>query len=165
MKIALIAAIGKNGELGVNGDLPWRIPEDLNYFRTMTEGNVLVMGRKTFESIKKALQNRIVIVLTTQEKYRISEENHYVMNTVGEVMEYCHKNKVSNLYVAGGGEMYKHFLPQASLMYLTRVDAEFEADTFFPISELENDWKSVSLLPQKDLNSKYVYQFEVYERQ
>ncbi|RPK20020.1 dihydrofolate reductase [Paenibacillus xylanexedens] len=166
MKIALIAAIGKNGELGLNGDLPWKIPEDLKYFRTMTEGNVLVMGRKTFESIKKPLRNRTVIVVTTKQNYDIEIPGYQVMNTIGEVMEYCYKNNVSNLYVAGGGEMYKNFLAIADLMYLTRVDAEFEADTYFPIGEIEGGrlWRSVTTLPQTDLNSEYTYRFEVYER-
>lgn len=162
MKIAIIAAIGKNGELGKDGKLPWHLPEDLKYFKRMTMDHVVVMGRKTYESIPKKLEGRTIIVLTTQIDYKLKydDEDALVFNSVGEIIHYCYSHDVETLYVAGGGAMYKHFLPLADQLYLTQVDAEFDADVYFP--ELHKDeWQ---LRSTKWASAQDTYCFEYYER-
>lgn len=159
MKMAVVAAVGLRGELGRNGELPWRIKEDLAFFKQLTTDQVVVMGRKTYDSIGKALPNRTVIVLTTQEGYDLKDA--IVMNSVGEVMKFAHSNNLDNLYIAGGGEMYKHFLPLADLLYLTVVDARFDADTYFPVVN-DDEWEVVKEEPQD--NGEYSFTFNVLKR-
>jgi dihydrofolate reductase len=160
MKIAVIAAIGQRGELGVNGNLPWKIKEDLQHFKRVTMGQTVVMGRKTYESLPVKLEGRNIIVMTTQEGY--VAEGALVMHSVAEVVKYAYENELETLYVAGGGEAYKHFLPLAKQLYLTRVHATFDdADAFFPRFWLEN-WEMKTF--NFNFNEQYSYQFEYYER-
>lgn len=139
MRIVVIAAIGRNGELGKDGKLPWHIKADLQHFKQVTDGQVVTMGRKTYETLPKKLENRTIIVLTTKAPYEIAidDPDVIVMNTVGEIMEYAHKQNLETLYIAGGGMIYKHFLPLADAMWLTTVDQEYDADTFFEWNDTE----------------------------
>lgn len=164
MKIAVIAAIGKNGELGKDGKLPWHISADLKQFKRVTGGNVVVMGRKTFQSLPVPIKDRTIIVLSTKESVcsTVSHPcNVLIMNTMAEVIEYAYKHNLETLYIAGGGEMYKHFLPIADALYLTRVDAEFDADVYFPSFALD-DWELRS--EHWGTNGEYVYAFQYYDR-
>jgi dihydrofolate reductase len=155
MRTVLIAAIGRNGELGKDGRLPWHLPEDLRHFKQVTSGQVVVMGRKTYESLPRRLDNRTVIVVTTQKDYRADDA--IVFNSVGEVMEYAHKQDLETLYIAGGGEMYKHFLPLADALLLTRVDQEYNADTFLDIDY--SDWELRSSFVRKQGDLQYAFQY------
>jgi dihydrofolate reductase len=161
MKIVVIAAIGRNGELGKDGKLPWHLPADLQHFKRITDGQVVVMGRKTYESLPKKLENRTIIVVTTQTDYKA--EDALVFNSIGEVMHYAHTHDLETLYVAGGGEIYKHFLPLADAMILTKVAAEYDADTYFHFNE--NEWESKSITtPPEGVQGEPKFYFEYYER-
>lgn len=127
--IALIVAYAKNRAIGLNGDMPWRIPGELRRFRELTTGNVVIMGRRTFESLGKPLPGRTNIVLSSRDGY----EAPGCMNARSLDEAIAMARKISdNIYIGGGGVVYKQALPLVDKMYISEIDAEFEADTFFP---------------------------------
>lgn len=128
MAISMIAAVGKNRELGKNNDLIWHFKEDMKFFRETTTGNTVVMGRKTFESLPHALPNRRNVVITSNKNY--SAEGAEVASSLEEALELT---KNDNVFIIGGGKIYSEFLKYADKLYLTEIDAQCEdADTFFP---------------------------------
>ena len=143
MNIAMIAAVGKRLELGKNNDLIWHFKEDMHFFRETTKGATVIMGRKTFESLPKALPGRRNIVITKNTAYKA--ENAEVTDSVEHALELAkHDNSV---FIIGGASIYKVFLPFAQKIYLTEIDAVCnDADTFFPTFDK-------SLYERKTLNS------------
>lgn len=126
--ISIIAAIGKNRELGKNNDLIWHFKEDMKFFRETTTGNTVIMGRKTFESLPHALPNRRNIVITQNANYVADGAE-----VVGSIKEAIAKTENDNVFIIGGGKIYSAFLEIADKLYLTEIDGECkEADTFFP---------------------------------
>tara|TARA_B100000287_G_scaffold291163_1_gene274538 strand:+ start:246 stop:740 length:495 start_codon:yes stop_codon:yes gene_type:complete len=137
MEISLIAAFDKNQAIGKNGDLPWHLSSDLKHFKNITTGNTIVMGRKTFDSIGRALPNRKNIVLTRNLKWQF--EGVVTINNVNEIFEICEND--SEIFVIGGAEIYNAFLDIATKMILSYVETEVkDADAFFPKFKSEN-WK------------------------
>lgn len=144
MAVSMIAAIGKNRELGKNNDLIWHFKEDMKFFRETTTGNTVVMGRKTFESLPHALPNRRNVVITTNADY--VAEGAEVVTSLEKALEVTRND---NVFVIGGGRIYNEFLKYADKLYLTEIDAECrDADTFFPMFNKE-DYKATKLT---DLN-------------
>lgn len=138
MKISLIAALGKNRELGLDNKMLWHIPEDFKSFKKITMGHTMIMGRKTFESIGKPLPGRKTIVLTRNKDLKI--EGVEVVHSKGEAIGKAHLHQEDELFIVGGAEIYNLFLKDATDFYLSKVDFTGEADTFFP--EYENfEWK------------------------
>lgn len=128
MKISIIAAVGRNYELGRNNDLIWHFHKDMVFFRETTIGSTVLMGRKTFESLPKALPKRRNIVITNDKNY--IAEGAEVCHSVDDALELC---KNDNVFVIGGGKIYQQFIDMADSLYLTEVEAECEdADTYFP---------------------------------
>ena len=133
--INIIAAVGKNRELGAKNKLLWHIPADMEHFKTKTEGNVVIMGRKTFESLPKKfrpLPNRINIVVTRDTNYQINEKNVFVCHSIEDAIE---KGKEFNkeVFIIGGAQIYRSALKYTDKLYLTLVDRGYpEADVFFP---------------------------------
>ena len=117
-----------NNVIGAGGELPWHLSDDLKRFKALTMGKPVVMGRKTFESIGKALPGRQNIVITTQTNYQA--DGCEVVGSPADAVAACPAG--SEIMVIGGGEIYQLFLPLADRIYLTRVDAEVAGDTFFP---------------------------------
>ena len=137
MEISLIAAFDKNQAIGKNGDLPWHLSSDLKHFKNITTGNTIVMGRKTFDSIGRALPNRKNIVLTRNLKWQY--EGVVTINNVNDIFEICEND--SEIFVIGGAEIYNAFLDIATKMILSYVETEVkDADAFFPKFKSEN-WK------------------------
>lgn len=154
--IALIVAMGKNRVIGLNNEMPWHMPADLAYFKKVTTGHPVVMGRKTFESIGRPLPNRKNIILTTDLSYEQSE--CIIAHSVEEALSY---GKQETIFIIGGAQIYKQFLPFADKVYITKIDGEFEGDTFFP--GLGEEWKLVSTEKhKKDDKNPYNYQFQVF---
>lgn len=132
MKISLIAAVGRNGVIGIKGKLPVRLPADLRRFRIMTSNKPVIMGRKTHDSIGKCLKSRTNIVLSHNENY-IPYEGAILVNKLTEAYDVAYDSGADHTYVIGGAEIYKHFLPVANRICLTVIDEDLEGDTFFPI--------------------------------
>lgn len=128
MAISIIAAIGRNNELGKGNDLVWHFKEDMRFFKETTTGNTVVMGRKTFESLLHALPNRRNVVITKNADY--VAEGAEVVTGIEEAMKLTEND---NVFVIGGGTIYTAFMPFAEKLYLTEIDAEDkDADVFFP---------------------------------
>lgn len=128
MAISIIAAIGRNNELGKGNDLVWHFKEDMRFFKETTTGNTVVMGRKTFESLPHALPNRRNVVITKNADY--VAEGAEVVTGIEEAMKLTEND---NVFVIGGGTIYTAFMPYAEKLYLTEIDAEDkDADVFFP---------------------------------
>jgi dihydrofolate reductase len=143
--IALIAAVAENGVIGVGGGLPWRIKADLRKFRAITMGKPVVMGRKTFESIGRALDGRDVIVVTRQKGF--APDGVSVAASLKEALvfaeECARKRGAEEIMVGGGGEVYAEALPLAERLYITHVASRPPGDTRFPDVEPEV-WAEVS---------------------
>jgi len=124
--ISLIVCMGKNNEIGKSNDMPWGrdLPNDLAHFKKTTWGKTIVMGRKTYESIGRALPGRKNIVLTRDEAF---ERDGVLTKTIREVLSLDEE-----LFVIGGSEIYNQFLPYAKRLYITKIHETFEADTYFP---------------------------------
>ena len=152
MNISIIAALGKNKEIGLNNDLLWSITEDLQNFKKITMGHYLVMGRKTFQSIGKELNGRKLIILTSDPYLSVGE--HLIAHSVQEAIYLAEKNGEDELMVCGGAKVYKDFLDKANTMYLSQVDWEGDADTFFPDYD-ESKWtlKKEDFYPAKNENT------------
>ncbi len=133
--INMIAVIGKNRELGCDNKLLWNLPEDMKRFKELTTGHTIVMGRKTFESIGKPLPNRTNIIITRDKNF--TKKGCKIIYSPEDIIS--ENNKLENIFIIGGGEIYKLFLPYAEKLYLTIVEDGPKADTFFPnYSEFSN---------------------------
>ncbi len=135
--ISIIAAIGKNNEIGKNNDLLWRIPEDLKRLKKITSGHMVIMGRNTFHSINnRALPNRRNIVITSRKNFNFP--NIEIVHSIEDAIELTKSEK--EVFILGGASVYQQFLPYTHRMYLTCVEQEYNADTFFPSFEW-SDWQ------------------------
>jgi dihydrofolate reductase len=163
MKISLIAALATNNVIGKENDLVWRLPDDFKRFKKITSDHFILMGRKTMESLGKPLPNRTHLVITRNKDYKVPE-GHYVFDSVEEAFIFCQKRNVTQLYVIGGGEIYKQTLPIADELVLTEVEATPEGDTYFPEFDKDN-WKiSYSEYHPADERHQYAFTYVNYER-
>lgn len=126
--LCMIACISKDGGLGNQGKLLWHIPEDMQFFKRITMGGIVVMGRKTFESIGRALPGRENVVLS---RGGVEAEGVRCLRDEGELRKWLGKSDKKQ-FIIGGASLYKKFLPEAEVIYLTEVDATKPADVFFP---------------------------------
>ncbi len=135
MKLAHIVAVSENNVIGVNNDLPWSIPEDMKFFRDKTKGKALIMGRKTFESVGHPLPNRLNVVVTRQANYSVDAENLVVVPDLDSAINHCEKvqHKYGDeIFIIGGGEIFKQSLPIVDIIYLTRIHKKFDGDVLYP---------------------------------
>src|SRR3989344_4986634 len=163
MKLSLIAAIGKNNELGKNNTLLWHMPEDMKYFREITRGHAVIMGRKTFESLPGGpLPKRRNMVITRDKTYL--RHGVDVVHSLEEAIA-LFKESSDEIFVIGGGEIYKQAMQYADKLYITHVDAEEkDADTFFP-EIIPILWNEISRKEHKaDEKNPHDYTFSIYEK-
>ncbi|TWT01911.1 dihydrofolate reductase [Planomicrobium sp. CPCC 101079] len=159
MKVTFIAAMDKNRVIGKDNDIPWRIPRDWEYVKETTEGHSIILGRRNFESIGRALPKRRNIVLTRNPDFWC--KGCEIAHSIQEVFGLC-KNE-QEIFIFGGEEIYRAFLPYAEKMHITRIDHEFEGDTFFPEVDF-SQWTEVSVKKGiRDSENPYAYSFHVYE--
>lgn len=137
--LTLIAATSTNNALGKDNQLVWHLPDDFKRFKSLTSGHYIIMGRKTFESFPKPLPNRTHVIITRQKNYE-APEGCIVVPSLEKAIEVCPKN--DEVYIIGGGEIYKQSIDIADKVELTRVHTTVEADAFFPEINPEK-WKIV----------------------
>lgn len=155
--ISVIAAASNNGVIGKGGKIPWYLPKDLRRFKELTTGHKVIMGRKTFESIGKLLPNRENIILTRNKDYKV--DGARVFNSVKALMDILPCDE--EVFVIGGEEVYRYFLPFAKRIYLTLVDEKVDGDTFFPPFDL----KQFEVVQQEYVvDNNYHCQFVIFER-
>ena len=160
MILSLIAAIGKNNELGKGNELLWKMPADLKHFREITSEHPVIMGRKTFESIGRLLPNRQNIIITRDENYNVEGAliAHSLEKAISLVGPYS-----DEAFIIGGAEIYKQSIMLANKLYITKIDAENkDADAFFP--EINSGWQEKSREEHPaDENNPFSYTFLIYE--
>lgn len=147
MKLAMIVAMAKNNVIGLNNDMPWHLPADLQWFKKTTLGCPIIMGRKTYESIGRPLPGRLNIILSRDTKLVI--EGCSVVNSIDDAMQLAEAtNKASDkkrdeVFITGGAHLYNKFLEKIDTLYITLIDAELEGDTFFP-DYTKYNWQEIN---------------------
>ena len=137
--ISLIVAMAKNRVIGINNTLPWRIPEDLKHFKTLTMGHHMIMGRKTFDSIGKPLPGRTTVVVTRNRALQIVE--CVMALSLQDAVAACAGDQ--EIFVVGGAELYAQALPLAHKLYVTEIQQDVMGDTFFPFIK-HTDWQETA---------------------
>ncbi|WP_183255434.1 type 3 dihydrofolate reductase [Anoxybacteroides tepidamans] len=161
MMISLIVAMDRNRVIGKDNKLPWHLPADLAYFKRVTMGHPIIMGRKTFESIGRPLPGRENIVVTRNRSFQ--PEGCTVIHSIDDIQKIA-AERDEEVFVIGGAELFQASLPFAGRLYITKIDASFPGDTFFPPFH-EEDWCLVSSEKgPKDEKNPYDYVFLLYER-
>jgi dihydrofolate reductase len=156
--IKIIVAVSKNGIIGNNNSLIWKLPNDLKRFKEITTGGSVVMGRKTYESIGRPLPNRRNIIISRDLNYYVNDCE--VVNSIEEALLLIN----NNCFIIGGGEIYKQVLPITDIIYLTKIDEEFEGDTYFPELNQSHWFESLNESFEPDEKNKHKYSFIKYER-
>ncbi|CAL2084539.1 dihydrofolate reductase [Tenacibaculum sp. 190524A05c] len=160
--ITIIAAIGKNNELGKDNDLIWHLPEDLKRFKRVTSGHHILMGRNTFESIGKPLPNRTTVIITRNNDY--FKDGCLIAGSIEEAIQLAENDE--EIFIIGGAQIYKQAIqnPSVKKLDMTIVHESFDADVFFP--EIDSTiWKEAAREDFKaDEKNKYDYSFVTYLR-
>ena len=158
--ITVIAAVAENNALGKENQLLWHLPDDFKRFKTLTSGHYIIMGRKTFESFPKPLPNRTHVIISRQANYQ--PEGCIVVNSLEQAIEACPKTE--EVFIIGGGEIYRQSIAVADKLDLTKVHATFEADTHFPEVDL-SEWQLVfEEYHPKDERHDFAFTFQTYLR-
>ncbi|WP_078409843.1 dihydrofolate reductase [Priestia abyssalis] len=159
--ISFLVAMDQNRVIGKDNKLPWYLPADLKYFKELTMGHPIIMGRKTYESIGRPLPGRENIVITRNEEY--TAEGCTIIHSISEVKE-LEEKRDDELFVIGGAEIFEQTFSIADRLYVTMIEETFEGDTYFPDFN-EDDWVVVSKKKGvQDERNVYEHYFLVYER-
>lgn len=164
MDISIVVAVAENGVIGRGGTLPWRLADDLRRFKTLTMGHTIIMGRRTWESIGRALPGRRTIVVSRQPEYRPGVDAVEVTGDLASAFVIAEERGETEAFVVGGAEIYREALELANRLYLTRVHAAVDGDTFFPECAVEGWHQVESARHQADQRNDHAFSFEVYER-
>jgi dihydrofolate reductase len=158
--ITLIVAASENNAIGINNQMPWHLPNDFKYFKKNTIEHSILMGRKTFDAIGKALPDRRNIVITRNANFQAEDID--VANSIQEALLYCRDER--EVFIIGGANIYQQALPLANKVLLTRVHTSIKGDAFFPELPPE-EWELVSSDSHPaDEKHAFAYTFEVYTR-
>ncbi|MDQ3192333.1 MAG: dihydrofolate reductase [Bacteroidota bacterium] len=157
---SFVVAVAKNNVIGKDNTLPWHLPADLRFFKNLTTGHHMIMGRKTFDSFGKPLPNRTSVVITRQNDYQ--PEGCIVVHSIEEAIKVAAVEE--EIFIIGGSEIFKQTMPIADRIYLTRIHEDFEGDTIFPELNKE-EWELKEKQDfEADEKNKYSYSFCIYER-
>jgi dihydrofolate reductase len=158
-KIHLIVAMGRQNQIGLNGTMPWHLSDDLKNFKKITSGHTIIMGRKTFDSIGRALPKRLNFVITS-DPARITAFEVCSFNKLEKAIEKARLFD-KDIFIIGGASIYRQALPVADSLIITHVDYNGDADTYFPVI----DWNNWKIKSRKSFfkNEKNEYDFEVVE--
>lgn len=167
MIISLIAAVSRNLVIGRDNDLPWRLPDDMKFFKEKTQGHHVLMGRKNFESIPlnfRPLPDRVNIVATRQKDFK--REGIIIVHRIEDGINYARENGEDELFIIGGAQIYRQTIAHADRLYITEIDTLAEGDAFFPEFKKENKWSETSRIPHsKDERHAFAFDFVTYERE
>jgi dihydrofolate reductase len=159
--ISFIVAMDERKAIGKNNNLPWHLPEDLKFFKRVTMGHPIAMGRKTHESIGRPLPGRENIIITRNPDFKC--EGCTVFYSVSDFVAYCNQGE-NEIFVIGGAEIFKETFEFADRLYITQIHYEFAGDTFFPEFD-ETKWElKTQTKGIKDEKNPYDYEFCLYER-
>src|SRR3954464_7334561 len=164
MRISIIVAVAENGVIGRGGTLPWRLSADLQRFKRLTMGHTIIMGRRTWESIGRPLPGRKTVIVTLQPAYRVDEDYIQVAHSLAAAVECAENSGDDEAFIIGGAELYREATGAADRLYITKVHASVDGDTYFP--EINwGDWRLVES-EEHDANEKndYACSFQVFER-
>jgi len=161
MTISFIVAVSDNDVIGRDNKLPWRQSADLKRFKTLTMGHFLLLGRKTFDSLDFALPGRTIVIITHDESFK--PDGALVAHSVDEAIDMATLD--SEIFIGGGSQIFAQSMHRADRMYITRVHAELEGDTFFPEFDDVTEWKLVDAEHyEADDKNQYPYSFLTYQR-
>ena len=161
----MIAAMSTNRVIGINNDLPWHLPDDFKFFQTKTRGHHIIMGRKNFESLPpkfRPLPNRTNLILTKNKYYQA--KNTYIFHSLGYAIEYAEIQGEEELFIIGGGEIYKLALPYADAIYLTEVNISLNGHAYFPVFDKQNFKETYRSHHSTDERHQYSFDYVTYER-
>ena len=162
MVLSLLLAASENNVIGKDNGLPWHLPDDLKYFKNLTWGLPILMGRKTFDSIGKPLPGRKSIVITRDRDWR--HDGVEVVHSIKEAIEKAKALGAKEIFVIGGAEIFKSSLPVANRIYLTRIHHVFEGDVFFPEIDSERWTCTSERFCAADEKNAYDHTYQVWER-
>lgn len=157
----IVVAMGEKNEIGFDNQLLWHLPKDLKHFKELTSGHPIIMGRKTYESIGKALPNRTNIVVSRKKDW--FQEGVLIVGSIKEAVKFAKKID-ENIFIIGGGNIYEQTMEIADRLEVTLVKTQLKADTFFPKIN-SKIWKlSEEICHEKDEKNQYDFCFQTYER-
>ena len=162
MNVSLIVAMDARRGIGKNNDLMWHLPVDMNFFKETTKNQIVVMGRRNYDSIPekfRPLPNRLNVVLTRNKEFEA--DNCLVFNSLNDCLKHFEKEEERKVFIIGGGEVYKLALDLNCLneMYITFIDGVFDADTFFP--EIDESGWQVNVLSNQGIDEKHSHSFTI----
>ncbi|WP_430785640.1 dihydrofolate reductase [Virgibacillus flavescens] len=160
--LSFVVAIDRNRVMGLNNDLPWRLPKDLRFFKEKTTGHTMIMGRKTYDSLGGPLPNRKSVVLTSQNPSYPKEVE--VIHDIDTIKSWNEKNPEEEFMVIGGAKVFEQVLPFVDRMYITWIDESFIGDTYFPSFSEEDFYLTSKEKGEKNENNPYDYYFLQYDR-
>jgi len=163
MIISLVVAASENNVIGKNNQLLWHLPNDMRFFKNTTWAMPVIMGRKTFDSLeKKALKGRVNIIVTRHENLDVAEGEITIAHDLKSALKKAEETDCKEVFVIGGGEIFHEIMPKANKVYLTRVHATLDGDTYFP--ELDKDWHLHNSEDHPaDEKHAYDYSFQLWE--
>lgn len=159
-RISIIVAMAQNRTIGIDNTLPWRCPEDLRHFKTLTMGHHMIMGRKTFDSIGKPLPGRTTVVVTRNTELKI--DGCIVTHSLDEAIAACTGD--DEIFIVGGAELYTQALPLADTIYLTEIQQDVTGDAHFPAFN-QKEWREIARDPHtQEIPQPLKYHFVTYHR-
>lgn len=161
--LSIIVAVASNNIIGKNNELLWYIPCDLKRFKSITTGKTIIMGRKTFESLPGILPNRHHVVITKDKNFIVEDESVEIVHDLKSILTKF-KSLQEEVFVIGGGQIYKELLPHVNKLYLTKLNKAYEGDTYFPEIDL-SQWKEIENVSVPKINSNSIsFSFITLER-
>lgn len=157
----IIVAMGEKNEIGADNKLLWHLPKDLKHFKDLTSGHPVIMGRKTYESIGKALPNRTNIVISRKKDW--FQEGILIVGSIKEALKFAKKID-EEVFIIGGGNIYEQTMEKADKLEVTLVKTELKADTYFPKIDPKVWKKTNEIFHEKDEKNEFDFYFQTYER-
>ena len=159
--LSIIVAKSRNNAIGKDNKLLWHIKDDLKRFKQLTTSHTIIMGRKTFESLGRVLPNRLHIVLTRDENYKIDDKNVKIIHDISEIEELINDDKEH--FVIGGAQIYNLLISKCKKLYITEIDKDFTGDSYFPKIN-EGEWNLIEQKDGPEDENDFKYKYLTYER-